>query len=367
MSNLDLIYHVFNFFIAFCYYIIFAIIFTGLIKEKAVGRNLLGTVTAGIFFTCGLGHTIHALSQHLHSDRLMASFQVFADGITIIPAISYVILRRRYGLIIRGADMISEFETRLKESQTEVKNMRELEKLKDEFLAIASHELKTPLTVIKSYTQLLNSHLNHNLEPASRKILLTMNEQVNRMNNLIVRLLDFNRIQAKRFELKIELCDFSRLLSDTIERLQVTIPTHKLNFCYQEFEQLLVRIDRTRFEQVIENLITNAVKYSPDAEKVDIFCYRQGNRLCLTVKDYGIGINSQDLPKLFERYYRANSVQKGQFAGLGLGLYISHEVIKACNGNITVEAEPGKGSIFKVEIPLADLRTIPAVMTTAQV
>jgi signal transduction histidine kinase len=352
MWDLDVAYHIFNIINATCYSVIFFIIFIGLLKTKAFGRNLLGTMTAIVFLSYAIDKTSHLFIEHIHTNLLVENIQILVDGITLIPAIGYLILWRRYGLIIRGADLITEAQNRLKERELEVNTMRELERLKDEFLAVASHELRTPFTVVKSYTQLLISRFNNKLEPETLKILQIINNQVNRMNGLIMRLLDFNRIQANRFELKLEPFNLVPLVKETVERLQVAVPNYRLELKY-EAEQIPVLVDWVRLEQVIENLVTNAIKYSPEVHEIEIICRLEGDRACVLVKDYGIGIAEKDLPNLFERYYRTDTVREGNYYGLGLGLYISHEVVKACKGEIKVDSTLGKGSTFSVLLPLS--------------
>jgi signal transduction histidine kinase len=336
---LDLLYHLFNYTIAGCYFIIFLIIFAGLIREKAFGRNALGTATSGIFFTCALGHLTHAVTNHATGDVWQMGLQVIVDGWTIVPAVTYLILRRRFGLIVRGPDIIQEYQTQLAEQKRELKALRDY----------ASHELRTPLTSIKGYAQILQKRLDTTDDRKIKIAVTTINHQTERMSNLIDNLLDVTRIQSSRLDLNPLPIDLNKVIHNVINSLQVNLDSHAINYTAPA-EELCVYFDSIRLEQVLTNLITNAAKYSPRSQKIDLRAHVATDAVILEVQDYGIGIDPNEIHKIFDRFYRSKTTSGKE--GLGLGLYISNEIIKASGGTLTVTSKPGEGSVFTVKLPL---------------
>lgn len=351
---LDFLYHLFNYTIAVCYFVIFLIIFAGLLKERVFGRNMLGTATGGIFFTCALGHFSHAITNHAAGSIWEVGLLVIVDGWTIIPAIAYLVLRRRFGLLIKGPDIIEEYRTQLAQKSTQLKEMRESEERKDNFFAIASHELRTPMTTVKAYSQLLETKLGETEDHKTKVAVQAITQQVDRMHNLITTLLELSRIQTGKLELKPAVIDFSKCVIDTTTALQEAISSHQFHLTIPS-SSILVKADQLRLEQVIINLLTNAVKYSPNSDVVQIALQVEKNNALLKITDFGVGIDSSELTKIFERFYRSPSLKSSGKDGLGLGLYISNEIIKNTDGYLSVESEPGKGSTFIVSLPLATI------------
>ncbi|MDB5133565.1 MAG: domain S-box protein [Mucilaginibacter sp.] len=220
---------------------------------------------------------------------------------------------------------------------------------KDEFIGIASHELKTPLTSINGYLQILERNLSNDMNIGFVK---KTKAQLNKLMVLVSDLLDVSKIQAGKLELTMETFDLNSLLTETIEIMQPLSTSHLLTF-YNGFEETLVLADRRRIEQVIINLITNAIKYSPKSDKVNIEVNKSGKYATVTIKDYGIGISNDQQEHIFTRFFRADGLAS-HMSGLGLGLYISKEIIDRHKGNIKVKSEIGSGSEFYFSIPLND-------------
>ncbi|MFC3560276.1 ATP-binding protein [Pedobacter jamesrossensis] len=217
---------------------------------------------------------------------------------------------------------------------------------KDEFLSIASHELKTPLTTIKGFHQLLLKSME---DGKTKNYLQRSASQLERLERLIGDLLDVSKINAGKLTLNQDNFNFSQMLSDAVSEMNHIYTSHKLNL---EIEKDIVYTgDKFRLEQVIQNFISNAVKYSPGASKVDIDCRIIDKNLIVSVKDYGIGIDPKDVKKLFDRYYRADN-SSTRFDGLGLGLYISADIIKRHGGSFWIESTIGQGSVFSFKLPL---------------
>lgn len=351
---LDFLYHFFNYTIAACYFVIFLIIFGSLLKARLLGRNMLGTATGGIFFTCALGHFAHAITNHAAGSIWEVGLLVIVDGWTIIPAVTYLVLRRRFGLLIKGPDVIEEYRTQLAQKSTQIEEMRESEERKDNFFAIASHELRTPMTTVKAYSQLLETKLGDNEDHKTKIAVQTITQQVDRMHNLITTLLEASRIQTGKLELKLAVIDFSKCVLDTTTALQEAISSHQFHLAIPT-SSILVKADQLRLEQVIINLLTNAVKYSPNSNKVHIVLQVEKNNALLKIIDFGVGIDSTEIAKIFERFYRSPSLKSSGKDGLGLGLYISNEIIKNTDGYLSVESELGKGSTFIVTLPLVNI------------
>lgn len=227
----------------------------------------------------------------------------------------------------------------------EIKN---LNARKDEFIGIASHELKTPLTSMKGYLQLLERNLVDETDLGFVKKAL---RQLNNLSDLVSDLLDVSKIQSGKLDLSMGTFDFYALVKETIEVMQQSIASHRF-FLHGECAPFFVYADQHRMEQVLNNLINNAVKYSPASDRVDIEIIRSGNELKVMVKDGGIGIAAESQESIFSRFYRAEGLDP-HMSGLGLGLYISKEIIDRHHGKIWVVSEPGKGSAFYFTIPVS--------------
>lgn len=232
---------------------------------------------------------------------------------------------------------------------TDIHDQKTIDEKKDEFIGIASHELKTPLTSLKAYIQLLDSILPADDNSMPKLYVKKANEYVRRLNNLISDLLDVTKIQAGKLTLDISEFDFDAFANDCIEALRQTNTTHRL--ILEGSSGLIVKGDKLRLEQVFINYVLNAIKYSPKADKVIIRLAAAENMLKVSVTDFGVGIAPGDVKKLFERFYRVKA-HAHKFSGLGLGLYISAEIVKRHGGSVWAESEVGKGSTFYFSLPV---------------
>lgn len=233
-------------------------------------------------------------------------------------------------------------------SATDIHEQKSKEERKDEFLSIASHELKTPLTAIKAYLQLLGMSINN----ADQEVQLYVKKSivsVNRLQGLISELLDVSKIQHEKFEMGITDFHFDEMIESCIESAQYNSPAHTIIKSGTKIS--FVSADKERLMQVISNLLSNAIKYSPDAKEVRICTAIENENIKVEIKDFGIGIAKQNLAKIFERYFRVQDYDI-HFQGLGIGLYISMEIINKHHGRLWAESEPGKGSNFYFTIPL---------------
>lgn len=242
-----------------------------------------------------------------------------------------------------------QYKDRILIAIEDITEKKELDRRKDDFLSIASHELKTPLTTIKGLVQLLQRMMPENSTERYISTLDKISIHVDRLNELINGLLDTSKIQSGNIEIHKEPFEIDKLLKDTIETISISHPRHKINL--EGITKATIMGDDLQVTQVINNLISNAVKYSPNSKNIDIYANKVGSYVKISIKDYGIGINNQDKAKIFNRFFRAGNIQK-KFPGLGIGLYISHEIIANHNGTLWVESDPGQGSTFSFTLPI---------------
>lgn len=224
--------------------------------------------------------------------------------------------------------------------------------VRDEFLSIASHELKTPVTSLKLLLQMTRKGVNPETEiiPTAQKLAVSLdkaNTQINRLTNLIEDLLDTSRIQMGKIDYLFQKINFSDLVKDMCESYKDHLSSNGCDLITHIEDNVYVQGDRMRLEQVVLNMLTNAAKYG-NQKPVEITVKAMNSLCVMAVKDHGLGINKDKLERVFDRFERA--VSSKNISGLGLGLYISREIIKAHNGRIWVESEPYKGAEFTVEL-----------------
>jgi len=240
-------------------------------------------------------------------------------------------------------------------TNTDIDDQKQLQRQKDDFLGIASHELKTPVTSIKAYAQVLGAMLTKEGETKKAEMVLRMDAQVNRLTNLIGDLLDVTKINSGRLQFNKTWFDFNQAVKETIEDLQHTTNKHTLVEDFSHTGQIYS--DKDRISQVITNLITNAIKYSPHSEQIIISTKLENNEVVVCVQDFGIGIPDDKTDKVFEQFYRVSGNKQHTFPGLGLGLYISSEIVKREGGRMWVNSVEGKGSTFCFALPADDMPT----------
>lgn len=290
----------------------------------------------------------------------------------VISFISSFESGRNYGLadlelaqeLARQAGQAIDNSWLYRQAQEAIQAQRELDHLKDQFLSIASHELRTPLTTIKGYSQILQRDLNRreanqpNGSAASLREVRILNNvvnQVGRMENLVSEMLDVSRIQSGQFELKRSPdLDLNEVVRCVVEQQQDAANDHPLLF-QPASVRLTGNWDEGRLEQVLNNLINNALKYSPAGEPVVVGLYPAENaaEVVTWVRDQGIGISPEHQAHIFDRFYRARTPMNVNVDGLGLGLFICHETISQHGGRMWLESVLGQGSTFYFSLPLS--------------
>ncbi len=222
-------------------------------------------------------------------------------------------------------------------------------KQKDDFIGIASHELKTPVTTIKAYTHILQQMLLKRGGIPEVRLIANVEKQVNKLSELINNLLDATKMISGQLQLSHVNFQMDSMLTELIRDLQLT--TNKKISLQLAAGTCEVHADRDRIEQAVTNLINNAIKFSPDSDKIIVSTSIIDNEVHVDVEDFGIGIKQENKEKIFEQYYRADEDFKYTFPGLGLGLYIASEIIKRQGGKIWLESGEGKGSKFSFSLP----------------
>ncbi|WP_342648435.1 ATP-binding protein [Mucilaginibacter sp. CSA2-8R] len=222
---------------------------------------------------------------------------------------------------------------------------------KNDFIGMASHELKTPLTSLNAYLQMLQAKAIKAEDAFTANALDKATNQVKKMTTLINGFLNVSRLESGKIYINHQRFDMAALVKEVEDEARVMVNTHRIIFA--PVEETIVVADRDKIGQVINNFISNAVKYSPLSSTVHVACTAENGMACVSVRDAGFGISAEDQAKLFERYYRVESQQTQTIAGFGIGLYLCAEIIHRHDGKIWVDSEQGQGSTFYFSIPLA--------------
>lgn len=232
----------------------------------------------------------------------------------------------------------------------DITEQKQDEQLKNDFIAIVSHELKTPLTSMNGYLQMLGMQARKNQDSMSLSTLDKAKKQTNKMTTMINGFLDVARLEEGKIYIDRKQFDIAGLIEESEEESLATITTHKVIFT--PVETTLVDADRDKIGQVITNLINNAVKYSPEGSTIQVTCVTTENNAQVSVQDEGMGISPQDLNKLFDRFYRVENRNTEKINGFGIGLYLCYEIVNRHGGRIWAESSVGLGSTFYFTLPV---------------
>jgi len=221
---------------------------------------------------------------------------------------------------------------------------------RDEFFSIASHELKTPVTSLKAYTQLLLMDAEESSDKQHKKMLAKMDIQIDKLTSLITALLDTSKAQNGQLIYNKQPFEIKELISGIIEEIRPTAMDHELIF--ETDTHANIYADRDRIGQVVTNLLLNAIKYAQNSRQIIIRLKQEDSKVICSIQDFGNGIPPIEYDKIFERFYRVLGNNLHTYPGLGLGLFISKEIIEKHHGKIWLESEVGKGSTFYFELPV---------------
>ena len=258
-------------------------------------------------------------------------------------------LRSDFAMIRRESGFISGLVVVIHDVTEQEKTAEE----RRQFVSNVSHELRTPLTSVRSYLEALEEGAWQDKNIAPEFIHVTLGE-TDRMIRMINDLLNLSRMDSGVQQMELELVNFNELVGYALDRFDMMVNSEKKNYrIVREFTErdLWVEIDTDKIMQVIDNIMNNAIKYSPDGGKIEVHLIETHNNVVLSISDQGLGIPKKDLEKVFERFYRVDKARARKQGGTGLGLAISKEVMKAHQGQIWVESVEGKGSTFYISLP----------------
>lgn len=233
----------------------------------------------------------------------------------------------------------------------DVSQREELNRQKDEFIALASHELKTPVTAIKGYAQMGLLTAQRSADDRLVRTLRVIDTQANRLTRLINELLDVALSEERGINMSFEEFDLGKLMHEVASDLQLTAPHFSIDLSAGEGDTPVLA-DRHRIEQVLTNLMHNAIKYSGNSSRIEISLSKQEDEAVVSVRDFGVGIPAGQQEKVFERFFRASNVSSANYSGLGLGLFITRSIVTQHGGRIWLESSAGRGSSFYFTLPL---------------
>jgi len=274
---------------------------------------------------------------------------------------AYDYINKPFNINELSALVSKAYET--KQLKSQLVSLKELDKLKDEFIAAVSHELKTPLMAISGAIELLlasegvedEENLQFKYDENTKKILEIIDRQTKKMRVLVNNILDFAKMEAGFFVLKKQKTSFIKIVNEAIKEVQSLAESKKIEITKQlpVEEDVTVNCDPDQIERVITNFLTNSIKYTQEGGKVSVSFEKTDNEVKLTVEDNGKGIDKENLEKVFERFYRVDQSLNRKESGAGLGLSICKKIIELHNGKIWAESEGlGKGSRFIFKLPI---------------
>ncbi len=305
-------------------------------EEEVIGKNALFTFTIEDQKSLALGKM---LKQTLKGHRMVNErFHVKKDG-SKFWATGFVFLLEDESRIPRGFTFVLR-------DQTEQKM---LEKRKDDFISTATHELKTPLTSMKLFVEVVRLHAQRTGDRVSLQSVEQLNKQLDRLTSLMDYLLDVSKIQQGSLRLDKTYFNINKLIEELIFTLQIVAPKHMI--LQRGGAEDLIFADKERIIQVLTNLLTNAIKYSPNGGEIKVSSIQDSHGAIISIQDSGLGISLAEQGHIFDRFYRASSATNNNIGGIGLGLYIAEKIIEAHRGKIWVSSARGKGSTFSFSLP----------------
>ena len=306
----------------------------GISKEAAIGQNILNLLDIEKDYTL---RKILESTEELLIERNESNY---GDN---------KIIRVEFSMIRRESGFISGLVAVLHDVTEQEQNERD----RREFVSNVSHELRTPLTSMRSYIETLSEGAWQDQEIAPRFLKITLDE-TDRMIRMINDLLDLSRMDNDNLKLNIEMVNFNELVNFVLDRFDVIIANSEKKYrIVREFTQrpLFVEVDTDRMIQVIDNIMNNAIKYSPDGGKITVRLIETHNNVILSITDQGLGIPKKDISRIFDRFYRVDKARARKQGGTGLGLAISKEVVKALGGTIWATSIENYGSTFYISLP----------------
>ncbi|MEQ3452636.1 cell wall metabolism sensor histidine kinase WalK [Enterococcus cecorum] len=306
----------------------------GISKEAAIGQNILNLLDIE------KDYTLRKILESTEELLIERNEPNYGDN---------KIIRVEFSMIRRESGFISGLVAVMHDVTEQEQNERD----RREFVSNVSHELRTPLTSMRSYIETLSEGAWQDQEMAPRFLKITLDE-TDRMIRMINDLLDLSRMDNGNLKLNIEMVNFNELVNFVLDRFDVIIANGEKKYrIVREFTQrpLFVEVDTDRMIQVIDNIMNNAIKYSPDGGKITVRLMETHNNVILSITDQGLGIPKKDISRIFERFYRVDKARARKQGGTGLGLAISKEVVKALGGTIWATSVENYGSTFYISLP----------------
>ena len=306
----------------------------GISKEAAIGQNILNLLDIEKDYTL---RKILESTEELLIERNESNY-----GDNKIIRVEFSMIRRESGFISGLVAVMHD-----------VTEQEQNERDRREFVSNVSHELRTPLTSMRSYIETLSEGAWQDQEIAPRFLKITLDE-TDRMIRMINDLLDLSRMDNDNLKLNIEMVNFNELVNFVLDRFDVIIANSEKKYrIVREFTQrpVFVEVDTDRMIQVIDNIMNNAIKYSPDGGKITVRLIETHNNVILSITDQGLGIPKKDISRIFDRFYRVDKARARKQGGTGLGLAISKEVVKALGGTIWATSIENYGSTFYISLP----------------
>lgn len=295
------------------------------------------------------------LGEHLSSNYTNRDFTVLlSNSNSMIIAIQNALSLHEVRAL--NATLQQRIDVATKELRSSNAQLKHIDEVKDEFMSMASHQLRTPLTSIKGYLSMVLDGDMGKISPQQEKVLLEAFNSSERMVHLIADFLNVSRLQTGKFVIEKSVIDFNALVEQEVEDLTVMAKGRKLELVLQVPKaKLFINADRVKLREVITNFVDNAIFYSRPATKIVIKVRQDGGALLFTVADTGIGVPKKEQSKLFGKFFRATNARKQRPDGTGVGLYLARKVVMAHGGKVLFESVEGKGSVFGFRIPLAQL------------
>lgn len=260
------------------------------------------------------------------------------------------------GIIATTIDVTEQVQARhelleiKKRLEAELEISMQVQRQKDDFIGMASHELKTPITSLSAVIQVAEAKLKNSSDPFLAQAMGKATTQIRRMTAMINGFLNVSRLESGKIDIIKEPFKIEELLLEVIDETKLTTASHAI--ILTECSRVTVKADRDKISSVISNLISNAIKYSPKGKTITIICTDDDGILTVSVSDEGMGIKPEDIDKIFDRYYRVKTDHTRNIAGFGIGLYLSAEIVRRHEGRIWAKSEKGKGSTFYFTLPL---------------
>jgi signal transduction histidine kinase/HAMP domain-containing protein len=257
------------------------------------------------------------------------------------------------GIAVENAGLYKDSTENFEKLQLAYEELQTLDKMKDDFIANVSHELKTPLISIKGYGELLHDEKIGTLSDVQKQSLQAIIRNADRLTRLINSILFISKLQAGKVEFRLESVDLDKVVEVCIADFKSMMESKSLTYEKDIAAESKVVGDRDRLIEVVTNILDNAIKFSPPEGKISIHAYKEGEFIHFTVKDRGIGIPADVIPKLFSRFYQLDASTARKYGGTGLGLYITKNIVDAFSGKIWIESEVGKGTTVHILMKIA--------------